>query len=442
MPTINEIITTTVEIKDAAVSQEGFGTPMIVAHHNFWPERVRTIEDPSALLLPPFNVPPTHKVYLLASALKRQKPSPQNIKIGKRLGTATHTVVLTPSTPAQGDVYSVAVNGITYSATAGAAPTVATVATALAAALSGATGITATASATAVTLTATPATSGVRHRIEPLTTNLGYKDTTADPAGTGMAADLAAIRAADGDWYGLMTDANSGSELLAAAGWAETQRILHFATLGDSEIKDNGVTNDIASQLRNATYHRTVPMFHHRIPQEAAASWAGRMLPKAPGSANWANKSLVGVDKTPLSDGERAALKAKNCNYYVDIKGIGFTLDGRAASGRFIDITHGNDWFEARLQERIVGMQANNDRIPYTEKGLQVVRAQVEAQILEGINASVIDGDQPWSATVPALASINPNDRIARTVPNVKYSYVLQGAINKVQVNGTVLIAP
>ena len=441
MPTINEIVNTTVEIKDAAVTQEGFGTPLIAVQHDFWTDRVRTIEDPSALLLPPFNVPATHKLYLLASAIKRQKPSPGNIKIGRRLGKATHVVVLTPTTPTQGEVFSVAVNGIVYTVTAGASPTQATVSTALAAAITGATGVTAAAVSSTVTLTANPAASGVRHRVEPVTTNLGYKDTTTDPSIT-MAADLAAIRAADGNWYGLATDANGGAELLAAAGWAETQRILHFATIGDTEAWNNSVTNDIASSLRNATYHRTIPMFHHKLSQEAAASWAGRMLPKQPGQANWANKSLAGVDKTPLDDGQRAALKAKNCNYYVDIKGIGFTLDGRAASGRFIDITHGMDWFEVRLQERIVGMMANNDKIAYTAKGMELARSQIEAQILEGIGAEVIDGDQPWSATVPTLASINPNDRIGRSLPNAKFSFVLQGAINKVQVNGTVLIAP
>lgn len=440
MSTISEVVNTTIEIKDAAVSQEGFGTPMIVAAHSFWPERVRTFSDASELLLAPFNVPVTHDVYLKASALKRQKPSPNTFKIGKRLGLATHVVVLTPSTPVQGDVYSVLVNGITYTVTAGASPTVTTVSTALAAAMSGAAGVTAVGS-TVVTLTATPALSGVRHRIEPLTSNLGYKDTTADPA-TSIAVDLAAIRAADGDWYGFVTDANDSAEVLAAAAWAETQRVLYFTTAGDTEGYDASATSDLLSSLRNATYHRTIPIWHHKLSQAAAASWAGRMLPKAPGSANWANKSLSGVDKSNLSDGQRAALKAKNCNYYVDIKSVGFTLDGRAASGRFIDIMHGNDWFEVRVQERIIALLANNDTVRYTTKGLELIRAQIEAQIMEGISAEVIDGDQPWSATVPTLASISPSDKIARSVPNAKFKYVLQGAVNKVLINGTVLIAP
>jgi hypothetical protein len=353
---------------------------------------------------------------------------------------ATQIIVLTPATPAQGDVYAVSVNGITYTVTAGASPTATTVSTALAAAMSGAAGLT-TVGSTVVTITATPALSGARHRVEPLTTNLGYKETTADPA-TSLAVDLAAIRAADGDWYGLLTDANGGAEVLVTAGWAETQRVLYFPTIGDTEGLDAAVINDALTSLRTATYHRTIPLWHHKLSQAAAASWAGRMLPKAPGSANWANKSLSGVDKSTLSDGQRAALRGKNCNYYVDVKGIGFTLDGRASSGRYIDITHGNDWFEVRLQERIVALLANNDKVAYTAKGLQLIRAQIEAQILEGIGADVIDGEQPWAATVPTLTTINPNDRIARTVPNAKYSYVLQGAVNKVQVNGTVLIAP
>jgi len=87
-------------------------------------------------------------------------------------------------------------------------------------------------------------------------------------------------------------------------------------------------------------------------------------------------------------------------------------------------------------------MLANNDKVAYTDKGLQLIKAQIEAQILEGISADVIDGDQPWSATVPKLSTVNPNDRIARQVAGAKFQFVLQGAVNKVLINGTVLIAP
>lgn len=440
MPSYQEVVNTTIDIKDAAVSQDGFGTSMVVAYHTFWADRIKTFSDPNDLLVAPYNVPSTHPVYTLAVAAKRQKPSPSVVKIGQRKGAATQTVLVTPVNPVQGDVFQVQINGITYSATAGASPTVTTVATSLASAITGAAGLTAVGGATGVTITSS--VTGTRHRIEPLTSNLTLKESTVNPT-TGIEVDLANIRALDSDWYGLLIDSSGAAEVLAAAAWAENQKVIFMPTIADTEAGNAAITNDLATQLRVAGYQRTVPLYHTKpISQGPAAAWQGRMLAKAPGSANWANMSLAGVDKLTLDDSFRAALKGKNVNYYIDVKGVGFTLDGRASGGRFADITHGNDWFESRLQERMIGMLANNDKVAFTDKGLQLIQAQIEAQILEGIRAEVIDGDQPWSATVPKLANVSSGDRIARQLTGAKFQFVLQGAVNKVLINGTVLIAP
>jgi len=439
MPTVDEVVTTVIEIKDAAVSQAGFGVPLIAAYHNFWADRVRTFSELTELTAAPLSVPTTHPVYLQAQALKAQKPSPPQFKVGKRLGSTAQIVVLTPGTPVQGDVYSVTVNDTVVSVTAGASPTVSSVSTALATAITAVGGMTAVGT---TVVTVTGGVAGARHRFDGLTTNLTLKETTVNPSGVNIQTDLAAIRAADGDWYGLMLDTSGGAEILAAAAWAETERVILFVTPADADCLVAATTTDVGSALKTAGYSRTVSLWHGKPGTQAAATaWAGRMLPKAPGSANWANKSLAGVDKSALSTGERAALRAKNVNYYVDVKGVGFTLDGRAASGRFVDITHGMDWFEVRTQERIVGLLANNDKVPYTDNGGELVRAQIVAQILEGIGAAVIDGAQAWSVTVPAVSTVNPNDKIARYFPNVRFSFVLQGAINKVAISGTVLIA-
>jgi hypothetical protein len=438
MASASEVVTTTIEIKDAAVSQEGFGTPLIAGYHSFWSERVRTFSDADEMTVAPLSMPVTHPIYLAARALKSQKPCPPQFKVGKRLGIGTHTVRLTPSTPVPGDVYRLDVNGTTVSTTADPSPSIAEIVAALTSAITALPGVTGTDGATYVT--SAGETPGAIHRYENLSSNLAFKDVTADPA-IGIATDLAAIRAYDADWYGLLLDSNSSAEILAAAAWAESQRVLLFVNTADSDTKNGAVSSDILSQLKTATYQRTIPLYHHNPSQYAAAAWAGRMLPKAPGSATWANKSLSGIDKSVLSDSERGVLKGKNGNYYVDVKGVGFTLDGRAASGRYIDITHGMDWFDARVVERIVALLANNDKVPYTDKGVELPRAQVQGQILEGIASTLIDGDSPWSVTVPKVAAVNPNDRIARILPDVKFAFVLQGAVHKVQIVGTVRTA-
>lgn len=439
MSTTSEVIETQVDIRDAAVSQQGFGTPLIAAVHDFWDETVRTFSTLAELVTAPLDVPITHPVYLIAKALKSQQPSPTQFKVGKRTTLATQLFELTPTVAAEGSDYAFTIDGFALEATVAAAGTVAQACTAIAAAITAEAELEVTAVATATEVTVTSDVDGARHSFSETSGNIGYVETTVDP---GIEDDLNAIWAADQDWYGLVIDSLAASEILGAASWAEAQEaMLFFATTQDADCKTVSTT-DLCTQLSAATLQRTVPLWHHKGGEQyACAAWAGKMLPKAPGSANWANKSLSAVDMSTLSDTERGFLKAKNCNYYVAVKRIGFTLDGRAAGGRFIDITHGLDWFEARLQERIVLLMANNDKVPYTDAGIQLVRAQVDAQILAGITATIVDPAQDWWSSAPAVVDVDPADKAIRLLRDVRFSFVLQGAINKVLINGTVLVA-
>lgn len=440
MSTTTEVIETQIDIRDAAVSQQGFGTPLIAAVHDFWPETVRTFSELIELVTPPLNVPTSHPVYRHAQALKAQRPSPSQFKVGKRTSAtaATQKFDLTPTVAPAGSSYAFRIDATDLTASVPAAGTVAQACTAIAAAITAATGLGVTATATATKVTVTASTAGARHTFSCSSANIGYAETTLDP---GIEAELNTIWAYDAEWYGLVIDSVGGMEIMAAANWAETKTMLFFPTILDAAALGAGTT-DICSQLSAAGLQRTIPLWHHRgAEQWAATAWAGKMLPKTPGSANWANKSLSLVDVSTLSDTERGNLKGKNCNYYVSIKGIGFTLDGRAGGGRFADITHGLDWFEARLQERIVSLLANNDKVPYTDAGIQLVRSQVDAQILAGITATIVDPAQDWWTSAPAVADVDPQDKIQRLLRNVRFQFVLQGAINKVLIHGTVLVA-
>lgn len=448
MSTESEVVHGTIEIRDTAVSQTGFGVPMLAVFHNLWPEKVRTFSDLAELTAAPLNVPTDHAVYRMSRALKSQVNSPSQWKIGKRAGSAVQVVALRPLVGFGGsNVYSLVIDGTPVSYTAsGSDP--AAIATGIAAAISAADIDDITAVASSVDVTITGGTTGVQHSFESLSLTLAINDISlaAEPH---IDVDLSDIRLTDEDWYGLMIDSSSKNDILKAAQWAEAQKVLFMPTTADGDAmltieggEGGGLPSDVLSQLTAAGYHRTIPLFHEKpTTQYASVAWGSRMLAKPPGSANWANKSLAGVDTSKLNDSFRGVLKSRNGNYYVAVKGIGFTLDGRASSGRYADITHGMDWFDARVQERIVGVLANSDKIGFTDKHIDIFRAQVLAQILEGIAADVIDGDSPYSVTVPLVAAVNPNDKIARTLRNLRFSLVLQGAVNSVEYQGDVLIA-
>ena len=106
-----EIVHISTEVRDASITQAGFGTPMIVGVYPMSPRVLGPFQSADELTEAPYSLGTTHPVYLKAKALMSQSPSVSGFKIGKRTQRATQTVHLTPGTPAQGDVFSLVVAG-------------------------------------------------------------------------------------------------------------------------------------------------------------------------------------------------------------------------------------------------------------------------------------------------------------------------------------------
>ena len=269
---------------------------------------------------------------------------------------------------------------------------------------------------------------------------LTVKNATTDP---GIATDLAAMEAEDAEWYGLLLDSESEPEILAAAAWAEARKILFIASSVDTEQKDSGVATDVGSDLQTAGYARTGLLFSESNQQYGGARWMGKMFPKDPGSATWAYKSLAGFNTTVLNAAEEGALDGKSINHYQSIRGVSITQKGYSSSGEFLDITRGVDWFRARLQERMYNLLVNNEKLPFTNQTGDLLRAEIQAQLVEGQNAGVIAPDTedfPWVIDVKDVADISQVDRAGRLWPDTEFSAFLAGAVHTLQIAGTLSV--
>lgn len=267
----------------------------------------------------------------------------------------------------------------------------------------------------------------------------GYtiKDNTPDPS-TGLATDLAAILAYDTDWYGLGIDCESEAQINIAAVWAETQKTIYIASSIDSDVKTSATT-DIGSDLAGAGYARTGLLFSEYNSQYSGLRWLGKMLPKDPGSATFCYKQLAGNTVSSLSAAEEGYLNGKKVNHYQSVGGVSVTQKGYSASGEFLDVTLGVDWFRARLQERIWSLLVNNDKIPYDIAG-DLFRAQIMAQLEEGRKKGVIAPDveaTPWVISIPEVDDISAADRASRIFPDVEFSAYLAGAVHTLEIQGT-----
>jgi len=234
-------------------------------------------------------------------------------------------------------------------------------------------------------------------------------------------------------------DSESEAQINALAALVETQRMLFIASNFDTQNTDSAVTTDVASDLQDNSYARTALIQSNYNSQYSGIRWMGKLLPQDPGSATWAYKILTGVTVSPLSTAQISALDGKNANHFVTLGGVNVARWGYSASGEYLDITHGVDWFKVRLQERIYALLLNNPKITFADAG-PLAYAEILAQMQEAEKKKVISPnteDTPWVITIPSVSSISTANKAIRNFPDIEFTAYLAGAVHTLQIAGT-----
>lgn len=433
---LEEIVNVTITLETAQVARANFGIPLIAAYHTHWSDRVRTYSASSMLqTLVTEGFATTDVTYLKAAKLLSANPRVKTIKVGRRGGAWQQLTDVTPVV-ANSAVYSVKVNGALATFTSDSSATAAEITTGLAAALDALPLVSAVAvGGTKVTVTTTA--TGTQAEFTEATSNLALASTGTNAT---VVEDLTAIRAADANWYALILDSDLTAEIMLAAGWAETQKIVFGARSQDSDATTTGIAADLSA----ADYSRTFLLFHDQIGAEAR--WIGEVLVTDPGAATWAFKSLSGVTPSNYSENTIAALKTDNANYYVSVGGANITLNGVMASGEFIDVIIFADWIIARVTERVFTLLVNSPKLAYSDTSGNLMGAEIMAVLQQGVQVGGLDagdgkpesdgGIPAPSVFVPRVADQDPADRAARFFPGITFSGRLAGAIHAVEISG------
>lgn len=430
----DNIVSVTVTIQDAAVTQAGFGTPMILTHESvFGPELVRTYSSTTAMVTDGFAADgPT---VAAATAIFAQSPSVSSVKVGIRTSTPTAmTRIMTVASVKNSTKYTVTINGTPFEFTSDATATDLEIAA----------GLVGLINAGAEPVTATDNLDGTFDLVEDVAGTifglshsaglLTQDDQTTD---AGIATDYAAVKAEDNDFYGVMMTSSATLEIIALAAAVEADTKLFVAQSADSDILSDTAGN-LAESLNTSAYNRTALVYNQDNFDYANAAWMGKQLSKDPGSSTWAFKSLAGVAVDSLSDSEISNIESNEANHYTTTKGLNMVLFGTAASGRFIDITRGIDWLTVRMQERIIQTLANSDKVAYTGDGITVLENDVRAQLGEGVGQDVIVPG--YTVSPPAIEDVSSGNKSNRVLGNLDFSATLAGAIHTVQINGSVSV--
>ena len=259
-----------------------------------------------------------------------------------------------------------------------------------------------------------------------------------------VVTDLTAIQDVNDEWYALACTDRTKATVLAIAAWIETQ-IKIFGTASDESNIINqqaGVdTTSIAAQLNNAGYVRTFCMYHQEATTDfPECAWFGTCLPLAPGSETWAFKRLATISYTVLTSTQQANAFAKRCNTYEFVGGVGITQKGTMAQGEYIDIIRGVDWLTSTIQTYVYSVLVNSPKVPYTDSGITAIESQVKRALQLGVSNNFIAQTPPFTTTVPKAVDVPSVDKANRILRNVKFQATLAGAIQAIEISGTVSV--
>lgn len=433
---LSDIVSVQISATADQPTREGFGTPLIASYHSVFSNRVEEYGSLSEITGAGFSV--SSPTYKCASAIFSQSPRPPSIKVGRRALAYTQTVHLTCTDATQGNVYNLKIGGQAVTRTVPGSSSTTAEATAIATLINALSisGLTCTSSLAVITLSMT---AGLLVDVVPDPTKMTLAELTADP---GIATDMAAIIAEDNDWYCLLLDNQGDAEVEAAAAWVESNGKLFLFNSSDSAIATSA-TNDLFSTLKGSAYTHTAGLFAAtQLLCYSAAAWAGKMLPQAPGSENWDFKTLAGIPADNLTTGQIHDVEGKLGSVYTPLSGLNLTQsgNGNVFSGEWLDIIRGIDWIVNEMQVNVLGLLANNQKIPFTDPGIAAIQSTMAGVLQEAIDVGFIASLPKYVINVPLAASVDSIDKGNRHLPGVTFTAPLAGAINSVAIAGTLTL--
>lgn len=436
MASINTIVTITITKGTQAVAVQSFGVATIFGPSARFMEPIKYYGSTFATDMIADGFLVSDPEYIFATTLMSQTPRPVQFGVSHYTVSVAQVDTFGINTLTTGHPYVLTLNGtvLTYTALGGDTQQailgqLLTQALAISpAVVSGS--VSGSGSGALLTLTST--VSGQAVAYTAIDADLTHVALTPNHS---IVSDIQTCQASDDTWYGVLVTSHLSGDIEQVAAYIQTQLKVYGTSSADANILTTSTT-DLASVLKGKAYTRTFLEYHATPADGIEAGWIGRMFPTIPGAANWNFKTNVGITPDNLNTTQINNAQGKNCNVYVTIGGVNIQTKGVVSSGEYIDVTILIDWITATMQGNVYSILVNNDKIPYTNKGIGAVENGVsqtlqQAQDNGGISAG-------WVVTAPDISQVPQADKIARTLNGVVFTATLAGAINNVNIQGFV----
>jgi hypothetical protein len=204
-------------------------------------------------------------------------------------------------------------------------------------------------------------------------------------------------------------------------------------------------TSDIFSMLANKNFNRVFGIYSSTSDTEfIEGAWLGRVIKVGNGQITFAFKKLAGVTVDKLTPSQRTNILNKKANFYVENGGVPITYIGNNFANEPIEFTWDIDYFKARLTENVYSLLVSQNKVPYNDKGINligaIIRSVVTQMVQEGVLLGSDENGNPPVITIPTLASIPNTDKMQQIMSGFKVEARYLVAGKKVKINVSVLI--
>jgi hypothetical protein len=247
-----------------------------------------------------------------------------------------------------------------------------------------------------------------------------------------LAAALDELILTNNDWFYLVSTFQTDASITELSTWVARQEKLYAAT----------TSNKLLGTTLNT--QNTFLQVHPDPLSYAAEAWIGVCASKVVGSFTWTFKQLANVVAAGYTPSDVALIETNKGNTYIKEGGVNITSNSLTTSGDYIDIIQSTYYLKSRMSENVFNLLVQSDKVPFTNNGIALILAAVEATLKDGFNNGIIaedaDGKPMFVINAPNREEISVNDRANRTLPGITWEATIAGAVEKVKIGGTLLV--
>lgn len=445
----DKVVDVEVTLGTLPIDTVGFETPMFLAIHDNFPERLRFYISTAGMIADGFAV--GSPAYQFATNAFSGNFAPQRVAIG-RMALGDTRVDFTGTTNTEQVVVNITLNrmikAVKINVIVGNTP--AQIATALADAITADadfTGkVTATATGAVVTIASAETVS-----VGKAAGNYKVINDTAET----VATVLPQVLGENHNWYFLSHEARSDADIVAASEFAQTNYKFHV--FNSTDVDAYAAENSSASvfdTLKGLSYNSLGTSDADADVEFTEGCVIGAMAANDPSYGDSLHlKTMPGMKPSNLTDTQRSNAWSRNANIYRAMYGTNSYIEGKTSSGQYADVIRFSHWVKFRMEESVFAYMKRR-----SDMGLSMKMSDEDLPVLKSVlmnnpinigirNGGILTGydsenqvSYDPTITIPKRANIPTNDLAARILRDVKVELVYNNSLHYVKIRASVVL--